>query len=192
MRLAIVSDTHDNDEVVRKAVDRMRTRDVDLVLHCGDVAEPQTVRLFAGLTTHFVFGNWDGDLVGGSWRKPAGKGRWPHPAASSRDRTRLRQAIEQIGGTAHEPFGELELEGRSIGWVHGNFRHQLRELEEADYFDYLFYGHTHEQEQHRTGRTLVVNPGALYRADAYTFAILDLPEGRLEILPVPATSKAGR
>jgi putative phosphoesterase len=176
MRIGIVSDTHDNDEVVSRAVHRLRKGGVDLVLHCGDITTPETVRRFAGLPTHFVFGNWDGDLL------PHGRGRRPRREGVSRNRdhSRLRRAIEEIGGTLHEPFGELEIEQRLIGWIHGHYRDRLRELEEADYFDYLFYGHTHEQEQHRTGRTLVVNPGALSRATPCTLVLLDLPGDVLE------------
>lgn len=180
MRIGIVSDTHDHGEVVARAVHRLRKRRVDLVLHCGDVTTPQTVRQFAGLPTHFVFGNWDGDVLPRS-RTPRVK---REGVSRHRDHSRLRQAIEEIGGTVHEPFGELEIEGRLIGWVHGHYRDVLRELEEADYFDYLFYGHTHEQEQHQTGRTLVVNPGALFRARPYTFALLDLPTGTVETVIV--------
>jgi putative phosphoesterase len=177
MRIGIVSDTHDNDATVVRVVHQLRRHGVDRVLHCGDVTTPETVRRFAGLPSHFVFGNWDGDPL------PHGRARREHRHGTSRNRdhTRLRQAIEEIGGTVHEPFGELELEGRLVGWVHGHYRDVLRELEEADYFDFLFYGHTHEQEQHHTGRTLVVNPGALFRADPASFAILDLPTGAVEV-----------
>jgi hypothetical protein len=64
-------------------------------------------------------------------------------------------------------------------------------LENADYFDYVFYGHTHVREQHRTGRTLVANPGALFRANPKTCIVLDLSTGEIKpiIVPVkPATS----
>jgi putative phosphoesterase len=180
MRIGIVSDTHDNDEVVARGVHRLRKRGADLVLHCGDITAPRTVRRFAGLPTHFVFGNWDGEVLPHRrFRRARREGVSPN-----RDHTRLRQAIEEIGGSLYEPFGELEIEGRLIGWVHGHYRNLLRDLEEADYFDYLFYGHTHEQEQHRTGRTLVVNPGALCRASRCTLALLDLPGGAIETVPV--------
>jgi uncharacterized protein len=56
----------------------------------------------------------------------------------------------------------------------------LYQLEHSNYFDYLFYGHTHVREQHRTGRTLVANPGALFRANPKTCIVLDLITGELK------------
>jgi hypothetical protein len=68
----------------------------------------------------------------------------------------------------------------------------LRQLENADYFDYVFYGHTHVREQHRTGRTLVANPGALFRANPKTCIVLDLSTGEIKpiIVPVKPASNA--
>src|SRR5262249_50810977 len=116
----------------------------------------------------FVLGNWDGDWVGRGPRDPA----------------RLCRAIADGGGRLHEPFGHLTLAGREVGWVHGHDRALLRELEMSDLFDFVFYGHTHLAEQHRRGRTLVANPGALFRAAPKTCAVLDLEGGELEWLRV--------
>jgi putative phosphoesterase len=168
MRIGIISDTHDRTETVRAALGRLRAAGVELFLHCGDITTVETVRLFAGLPTHFVFGNWDGDWLG----------------RRQRDTARLRQAIEDVGGMLHEPFGHLTLGGREIGWVHGHDQDLLQELKACDLFDYVFYGHTHLPEQHRRGRTLVANPGALFRAAPKKCAVLDLVSGSLEWLTV--------
>ncbi len=61
----------------------------------------------------------------------------------------------------------------------------MRQLENADFFDYVFYGHTHVREQHRTGRTLVANPGALFRANPKTCIVLDLLTGEIKPIIVP-------
>jgi predicted phosphodiesterase len=37
------------------------------------------------------------------------------------------------------------------------------------------HGHTHRRREERVGKTLVLNPGAIYRANPHTFAIVDLP-----------------
>ena len=75
---------------------------------------------------------------------------------------------------------DLELDGRQIAWVHGNDRALLKELEQSGCYDYLFYGHTHVAEHHRAGRTLVVNPGGMFKVSPMTFAILNLQSGALE------------
>jgi putative phosphoesterase len=171
MRIGVVSDTHDRVEAVAEAVRLLSDHQVELILHCGDIETPATVAAFAPVPTHFVFGNWD------------------------KDRVKLTAAIKAIGGTAHESFGALELAGRRVAWVHSHDRHHLYQLEHSNYFDFLFYGHTHVREQHRTGRTLVANPGALFRANPKTCIVLDVTTGELkplhittkpvEVLPVP-------
>jgi predicted phosphodiesterase len=69
--------------------------------------------------------------------------------------------------------------------VHGNDRVLLRELEQSGCYDYLFYGHTHVAEQHRAGRTLVVNPGAMFKVHPMRVAILDLSSEQVESVIVP-------
>lgn len=167
MRIGIVSDTHDRTEAVSEAVRLLVEQQVELVLHCGDIESAETIEAFRPIPTHFVFGNWD------------------------RDRTGLSQAIRQIGGQAYESFGAIELLGRRIAWVHSHERHQFYQLEHCDYFDYVFYGHTHIREQHRTGRTLVANPGALFRANPKTCIVLDVASGEIRPIFVNVPGKSG-
>jgi uncharacterized protein len=161
MRIGVVSDTHDRQEAVAESVRLLLEQQVELILHCGDIESPETVRVFKPVPTHFVYGNWD------------------------KDRPKLSAAIKDIGGTHYDSFGALVLAGKRVAWVHSHERHQLRQLENADFFDYVFYGHTHVREQHRTGRTLVANPGALFRANPKTCIVLDLASGEIKPIIVP-------
>jgi putative phosphoesterase len=165
MKIGILSDTHNRYALVTTALDLLRARGINLVLHCGDIEDKETVRLFQGLETHFVFGNCD------------------------KDRSELTRAMNKTGATSHGDYGTLELEGRRIAWTHGDDRDLLRDLERAAHFDFLFYGHTHHAEQHRKGPTLVVNPGALHRTQAKTFIVLDLASGDLESVTVPEPAR---
>jgi putative phosphoesterase len=167
MRIGVVSDTHDRHEAVAEAVRLLVEQQVELILHCGDIESPDTVRAFKPVSTHFVYGNWD------------------------KDKAKLAAAIKDIGGTHYESFGFLTLAGKRVAWVHSHERHQLRQLENADYFDYVFYGHTHVREQHRTGRTLVANPGALFRANPKTCIVLDLLTGEIKPIIVPTKHPGG-
>jgi putative phosphoesterase len=160
MRIGILSDTHGRQRTAEAALRTLRERDINTVVHCGDIDDTDTVGLFRGFTAHFVFGNCDWDREG------------------------LRRAVEEIGGTLHEPFGDLELEGVKIAFLHGDDRLLFRDVEQSGAFDFLFYGHTHEPEEHRTGPTRVVNPGALHRARTKTFVILDLAARTLESVVV--------
>src|SRR5262249_38783243 len=160
MEIGILSDTHNRYQLVEKALGLLEARKINIVLHCGDIEDEQTVHLFRGFKTHFVFGNCD-------WDKPA-----------------LRLSIEEINGVLHEPLGYLELEGRRVAWTHGDDRRLFRQSEHSGQYDFLFYGHSHIAEQHRTGSTQVANPGALHRVRSKTFAILDLKDGVIESVTV--------
>jgi putative phosphoesterase len=160
MLIGIMSDTHGNYENVTAALRIISQRGVDLVLHCGDIDDAETVRLFKGVETHFVFGNCD------------------------TDKTSLRKAIRAGRGTLHEPYGSLELAGRKIAWLHGDDPHLFRDVEHSEYYHYLFYGHSHQAEQHRSGRTLIVNPGALHRARVKTFVLLNLDNDELQSVAI--------
>ena len=165
MRIGVVSDTHDRHEAVAEAVRLLIEQNAEMILHCGDIESPETVRVFRPLPTHFVFGNWD------------------------KEKAKLAAAIKEIGGTHSDSFGAIELANKRIAWVHSHERHQLRQLENADFFDYVFYGHTHVREQHRTGKTLVANPGALFRANPKTCIVLDLLTGEIKPIIVPVHPK---
>jgi uncharacterized protein len=159
MKIAILSDTHSKQATVRAALDEVARYGAALILHCGDIADAETARLFPA-HTHFVYGNCDDE------------------------REDIERAIDEVGATLQEPFGHLELDGKAIGFVHGDDHQLLRDLERSGAFDYLFYGHTHQAEEHCTGKTRVINPGALYRAAVKTFAILDVARGEIETVVV--------
>jgi putative phosphoesterase len=149
MIVGVMSDSHGRIDAIRSALQALRAQKTELLIHCGDIGDADTVAVFTGWNAHFVFGNCD----------------W--------DRNGIRAAIEEIGAALHEPFGELNLDAVSIAWTHGDQFGLLESLERSDHYDFVFYGHTHVAEQHRTGRTQVVNPGALFRAKVKTCLVLD-------------------
>jgi uncharacterized protein len=159
VKVAVISDTHSRVSSVQNALRIIAERRADVILHCGDIQDGDAVRLFPA-HTHFVFGNCD------------------------YDRGDIEQAVADIGGTLHGAWGHLELAGKSLAFVHGDDRDLLHQLEHADAFDFLFHGHTHVANEHRTGKTRVINPGALQRVAVRTFLLLDLPGGEVESVTV--------
>ena len=160
MHIGILSDTHGNRRTVNLALAELRDRGVTTVLHCGDIDDPETVVLFRAFTMHFVFGNCD------------------------YDKAALREAMADIGATLHESFGSIEIEGVKLAFTHGDDKLLMRDVERSGYYDFLFYGHTHQAEEHRTGPTRVINPGALHRARPKTFIVLDLDSREVEQVTV--------
>lgn len=149
--LGIVSDTHGDELRARRAASLLAAAGVRHLLHCGDIGTPGVVRCFDAFEAHFVFGNCDAPV------------------------SALRAEMELAGQSCHERYGTLELAGCSIAFLHGDDFRRLAEASAAGTFDLVCHGHTHCPEQKKMGRTLVLNPGALHRANPRTIAIVELP-----------------
>ncbi len=65
MIFAIISDTHDNIENLKKIIDFLNKEKINLILHCGDICNQETIdeaqKKFKG-EIYFVRGNGDYDL----------------------------------------------------------------------------------------------------------------------------------
>jgi uncharacterized protein len=151
MRLGIISDTHGHVELTRPAVRMFESLQVNAVLHCGDIGSREVVDLFAAWPTHFVFGNCD------------------------YDHQELGAAIRQAGQTCHGLFGELELDGVRVALLHSHERRRFRQTIESSDYRLVCYGHTHIAAIERHETTVLLNPGAVYRATPHSVAIVELP-----------------
>ncbi len=143
MRIAILSDIHDNVWKLAAALDR--AAGADAMICCGDLCSPfivhQLGRGFAG-PIHVVFGNNDGDL----FRITANARRYP-----------------QI--QIHGELFQGEFDGRRVAANH--YDGIARTLAASGRFEVVCYGHNHVFEIARVGETLTINPGAIMGA---TFA----------------------
>ena len=161
MNLAILSDSHGHIEQTERAISMLRGMEIDAILHCGDIGLPDIIPLFDEWPTHFVFGNCDGD------------------------RLRLEKAIEVAQQTCHGEFGEFEFANKEIALLHSHDYEKFREVIESGFYDLVCYGHTHEMDCYRRGKTLILNPGALFRARPLSFAVVKLPSLEVEFHPLP-------
>jgi putative phosphoesterase len=150
MRIGVVSDSHGHVELVRPAVRMLETLQVECVLHCGDIGTIAVVELFAQWPSHFVFGNCDAD------------------------RQQLTAAIMAAGQTCHGDFGDITLDGKRIALIHSDNQRRFQQTLAGGEYDLVCYGHTHVASIERHGHTLALNPGALYRADPHSLAVVEL------------------
>ncbi len=158
MLIGIMSDSHDNMNAIRKAVDFFNGKNVDIVLHAGDYVSSFTAQEFSKLKMKLVgvFGNNDGD-------KPY-----------------LLERFKNIGELRQDPF-EIELDGKKIVLMHQpKFIDQL--LKDKNY-DIVIYGHTHKIDI-RKDSALVINPGECggWLTGRSTVAILDTKNLTPEII----------
>ena len=156
MRLGVVSDTHGHLANSRLAIARLAAAEVQEVLHCGDIGSIEVVALFSAWPTHFVFGNVD------------------------RDRAALRRAISDAGHVSYEPWGEREIAGRRIAFLHGDDAQAFAGLTSSGEWDLICYGHTHLPDWRVEHGTRILNPGAIYRARPHSLAIVTLPQLTVE------------
>ena len=137
MRVAILSDSHDNIWNLEKALVAVNKEGCDSMLHCGDLVAPfivaQLAQAFDG-PVHIIEGNNDGD-------------------------GRLQQQVAAgfPGVTLHGPYAELELGGRMVALIH--YPEPARRIAQSGVFDLVCYGHDHQEHQERVGDCLLVNPG---------------------------------
>jgi uncharacterized protein len=160
MRIGVISDTHGHMANALAAVRMLESLDVQAVLHCGDIGSVEIPQLLSAWPAHFVFGNCDADAGG------------------------LRAAIEQSGMSCYGLFGNLELGGRRIALLHSHDARLFRQVCTSGDYDLVCYGHTHHAEQCRVGKTLILNPGALFRATPHSIATVDLATMEAMIVPV--------
>jgi uncharacterized protein len=151
MRLGVISDTHGHVPLARQAVRMLESLEAQSVLHCGDIGSLEVVELFARWPTHFVFGNTDTDL------------------------DEFAAGIQAAGQTCHGQFGDLEFEGVRIALLHSHDRRRFRETVDSSQYGLVCYGHTHVAAIDRRGDTVVLNPGAIYRANPRSVAVVELP-----------------
>jgi putative phosphoesterase len=158
MRIGIVSDSHGHVELTRPAVRMLESLSVDRVLHCGDIGSAEVVALFGAWPTDFVFGNCDVN------------------------RDELSAAIAAAEQTSHGDFGDLRIGGKRVALLHSHDPARFRQTLHSGAWDLVCYGHSHVASIDRYGPTLAVNPGALFRANPHSLAIVDLPEVQATIV----------
>jgi putative phosphoesterase len=153
MKIAIISDTHDNLENLKKFFDFAKKEKIEILIHCGDVCNGETLKEIEKnfKEIYLCFGNAD---IKESLLKEAKK-------------TKI-----------FEKEGKIEVNRLKIGFCH-MFNLKEKNLEG---FDFYFFGHSHWPFLKKEGNCCLANPGNLaglfYKA---TFAILDTKTKKLEL-----------
>jgi putative phosphoesterase len=158
MRIAVLSDIHDNIWNLESALDQLKG--VNILLCCGDLCAPFSLKQiqdsFPG-PIHVVLGNNDGDPL------------LLAQIASQREEVHL-----------HQPLVELELDSRRIAVAH--YPQIGRALASSGHYDAVFSGHTHRPRIQQLGGTLWANPGEVMgRFGEPTFGVFDTVAGQLEL-----------
>lgn len=158
--IGIISDTHDNVANILKAVELFKNKNVDFVVHCGDIVAPATIRFFRGLSVRFVKGNCDGDIE------------------------HLKTVASQIGCTFLGEFAEFEYLNKSFAVYHGHNPEFLERLINSGKYHYILTGHTHQSRDESVGGTRILNPGSHYYRSENLVVLLDAEKDNAEFIKV--------
>ncbi len=151
MLCGLISDTHNNQRNLKKALNRFREQGIDYVLHAGDVTNLQTLQLLDGFDAWIAKGNMD------------------------RDAELRRCARNLFGPGRFRSIHKIELEHTKIALMHSDLHPQWASVIQSGIYRYVIYGHTHVAKDTISGSTRIINPGSLSatRYKAPTCAILD-------------------
>ncbi len=169
MKICILSDSHDNRELLAAAGRDARARGAEAILHCGDIVAAGTLTVLSplGLPVHAIHGNNSGDLY-----------------TLARIAARPDNPLQFHGMDAG-----IELGGRRIFLVH--YPHYARAMAATGDWDLVCCGHDHKAavtwvDNARGGRTPVADPGTVGGiGEPPTYILADLGAMRFDIRPVP-------
>lgn len=157
MKIAIISDIHDNLENLKIALNWINKNKINKLICCGDVTNDETIEFLAHNFLKDIY------LVKGNC------------ALFDEKKVLNFKNISYFG-----KIGKINLAGKNIGICHEPFlRDAVLNLGRCDL---IFYGHTHEpwEEEYQGVRT--VNPGTLGGVFLKgTFAVWDTESGEMDL-----------
>lgn len=159
MKIGIMSDSHDHRSNIRKALELFTEKEIEAIIHAGDLISPFCVKMFEEYKGKFYLcsGNNKGDTAV------------------------ISEMMKEVGFFYPE-IGEISLDGQKFALYHGTEELVLNSLiYPKDPYDYIITGHTHKKLLKKVGKTIIINPGETFDLyDHPTVAILDTTTRKVE------------
>ncbi len=161
MKIAILSDSHDNLANLEKAIDYLNNKGIQQMIFCGDFCSPVPVKLhFARFTGQIdaVFGNTEDRM------------------------TITKLSLTEVKNlTIHGEMAELEIKGKRIAVTH--YPRYAEGLASTGDYDLVCHGHTHQARQEQFKDTILLNPGEIMGfTEEPRFAIYDTETATVETI----------
>jgi putative phosphoesterase len=138
-----MSDTHDHIWNARKAIEMIRKRGAEAIIHCGDFVAPFMLKELAeaNVPVHGVFGNNDGDQY-----------------------LLTKMSMTTFSNiTLHGLLGEVTLDDFRIAFTH--YRPVADGLVAGGGYELVCFGHSHEALLQKGAKTDLLNPGEVMGKD---------------------------
>ncbi len=157
MKIAIISDTHDNLANLENFLLIAKREKIEGIIHCGDVTTPETL--------DWLVGKFKGEI-----KVVCGN-------ADIRREEFFALAENYKNLEVFPEIGRWEVGGLKLAFVH-----QTKPELDCGHYNFVFHGHTHKPWIGQIEETLVANPGTLGGVfTPPTFTILDTETGKLEL-----------
>lgn len=172
MKIAIISDTHDNTPAIVWIIEYLNQNNIEIALHAGDMINPGILYRFRDHYEghlHFIFGNNDGEQTLAERR--------------SNDADNL---------TCHNNEMQMKFEGKKIFMNH--YSTISEPVAKSGDFDVAIGGHDHLFRVEKFDNCLFINPGNTVTKDKWlpqepdkesSFVILDLETMEHERIMLP-------
>lgn len=170
MKIAVISDIHDNIWNLQKALAMPELQATKSMLCCGDLCSPFVIdligRAYSG-PVHIVLGNNDGDVA-----------------------AIIRNSKNYPNIQIHGEYFKSLLGGRTLAMNH--YPDKARAIAENGGFDIVCYGHNHSVvHDEMVDDTLLINPGSIMgyhggklRNIPATYLVLDTTQTKAEVYQV--------
>jgi len=163
MKIAIISDTHNNLNNIQAVRKLILGEGIKVVIHCGDLTEPEVLDYFGDFRLYVAYGNGD---YGSD----------------------VSERLEWLGNENRSDKDlVLVFDDKKVFVTHGHDLIGLNRAISSGVYDYVFHGHTHRLRDETVGNTRVINPGSLggKKVGERSFMILDLENDELKIIMEP-------
>ena len=159
--IGVMSDSHDNRDTIKQAVNIFNSAECELVIHAGDFVAPFAASELANLACRVkaVFGNCDGEKQG------------------------LARALQPFGEIQEAPF---IFEWKETRYLLTHLDFPLNSFIKQFDPDVLIFGHSHRPEVRFQGNVLLINPGETggWVTGKQTVALFDPKDKTADIVPV--------
>lgn len=163
MKIAVISDIHENFHNLILALDHIQSSGAEAIICLGDLINAGIAKVLSiqSVPVYMIWGNNDGektDIV----------------RTAFRPNSNLQVSLNV--------YDFLELGGRKIFISH--YDDLALPMARSGIYDAVFYGHTHQKSIERIGDTLVVNPGELaaQKTGIASFVIYDTENNDVELI----------
>lgn len=172
MKIAIISDTHDNTPAIVWIIEYLNEHKIEVALHAGDMINPGILYRFRDHYQghlHFVFGNNDGEQALAE---------------------RRAQMAENI--TCHLQEMRLEIEG--VAFFMNHYSSISESMAKSGEFAVCIGGHDHLYRVTKHGKSQFINPGNTVTKDKWlpqvpdkesSFVVLELESLQHERIMLP-------